>query len=108
MTYCDKSGKPIKTVSPDKSERVYTYDAKGHLIHTKSKSGDNGGVIVDILDSYNANGQLIKEISKGDYKWTRIYSHNVKGLIAKCKNNSITDGVTDPEIIYTYEYEFNK
>ena len=24
--------------------------------------------------TYNANGQLIKEVSKGDYKWTQTYT----------------------------------
>jgi hypothetical protein len=108
MTYCDKSGKTIKTVSPDKSEKIYTYDSKGHLLHTKSKSSDNGGVVVDIQEIYNANGQLSKEISKGDYKWTRTYSYNTKGLITKCRNTSVTDGIADPEVTYTYEYEFTK
>lgn len=108
VTYCDKTGRTTKTVSPDKSEKIYTYDAKGHLIHVKSKAADNGGLIVDIQSSYNANGRLTREVSKGDNKWTRIYSYNARGLITKCKNNSVTDGVADPEVTYSYEYEFLK
>jgi YD repeat-containing protein len=108
ITYCDKSGKTTKKVSPDKSERSYTYDAKGRLLRTKSNAVDNGGVIVDIQETYNANGQLFKEISKGDYKWTRTYSYNSKGMVTKCHNTSMTDGVADPEVNYSYEYEFSK
>jgi len=107
FTYYDKSGKVIKTASPDGAERIYTYDAKGHLTRIKSKS-DNGGVVTDLQYTYNAKGQLIKEVSKGDYKWTKSYTYNAKGLIAKSKSNSITDDVADPEVTVTYEYEFRK
>lgn len=108
LTYCDKAGKTMKTVSPDRSERIYSYDAKGKLLKIKSKPSDNGGVIADIQYTYNANGQLIKEVSKGDYKWTSLYSYNAKGMIVKVKRNAVTDGVADPEVTVTYEYEFRK
>lgn len=108
LTYCDKGGKTIKTVSPDNSERIYTYDTKGRLAKVKSKVSDNGGVVVDIQYTYNPKGQLIKEISKGDYKWTTSYSYNTSGLVSKVKKNSATDGVPDPEVTTTYEYEFRK
>jgi len=108
LTYCDKAGKTTKTVSPDKSEKVYTYDAKGRLLKVKSKAGDNGGVVIDQQYTYNANGQLIKVVSKGDYKWSQIYSYGPKGLLKKSKINSVTDGVADPEVNYVYEYEFRK
>ncbi|MFI5128870.1 MAG: hypothetical protein ACHQFX_02715 [Chitinophagales bacterium] len=108
LTYFDKAGKTTKTVSPDRTERIYTYDAKGRLLKIKSKAGDNGGVVVDQQYTYSAAGQLIKIVSKGDYKWTQTYSYGPKGLISKTKINSVTDGVADPEVNYTYEYEFRK
>ena len=108
LTYCDKTGKTTKTVSPDRSERLYTYDAKGRLLKIKSKPADNGGVVVDIQYTYNPKGQLIKETSKGDYKWTHTFTYDAKGMIAKYKSNSVSDGVSDPETTTTYEYEFRK
>ena len=108
LTYCDKTGKTIKTVSPDGSERIYMHDAKGRLVRIKSNPGENGGVVVDIQCTYNSKGQMIKEVSKGDYKWTCVYTYNAKGMIAKVKRNSVTDGVADPEVTTTYEYEFRK
>jgi YD repeat-containing protein len=108
LTYCDKAGKTTKTVSPDRSERSYTYDAKGRLLKIKSKAGDNGGVVIDQQYTYNAGGQLIKAVSKGDYKWTQTHSYNAKGLYSKTKINSVTDGVADPDVTITYEYEFRK
>ena len=107
LTYCDKAGKTTKTVSPDKSERIYTYDARGRLLKIRSKAGDNGGVVIDQQYTYNAKGQLIRIVSKGDYKWTATYTYNAKGLIAKSKSNSTTDGIADPERITAYEYEFS-
>jgi YD repeat-containing protein len=107
FTYYDKSGKITKTASPDGAERIYTYEGKGRLTKIKSKS-DNGGVVTDLQYTYNAKGQLIKEVSKGDYKWTKTCTYNAKGLIAKSKSNSVTDGVADPEVTVTYEYEFRK
>ena len=108
LTYSDKTGKTTKTVSPDRSERIYSYDKKGRLLTIKSKPSDNGGVVVDIQYIYNPKGQLVKEVSKGDYKWTKTYTYDSKGMIAKTKNNSITDEVADPEVTTTYEYEFWK
>lgn len=108
LTYCDKTGKTTKTVSPDRSERIFTYDAKGRLIKIKSKPSDNGGVVVDIQYTYNPKGQLIKEVSKGDYKWTTAYTYDAKGMISKHKSNSVMDGVADPERTITFEYEFRK
>lgn len=108
LTYCDKSGKTTKMVSPDRTERIYSYDAKGRLLKIKSKPNDSGGVVTDIQYTYNAKGQLIKEVNKGDYKWTKSYTYNAKGLIAKTKTNTITDDVADPEVTVTYEYEFRK
>jgi YD repeat-containing protein len=108
LTYCDKAGKTTKTVSPDKSERIYTYDARGRLLKIKSKAGENGAVVIDQQYTYNAKGQLIKIVSKGDYKWTATYIYNARGLIVKSKSSSVTDGVADPEITTTYEYEFSK
>jgi YD repeat-containing protein len=108
LTYCDKGGRTTKTVSPDNSERIYTYDTKGRLTKIKSKDSDNGSVFVDIQYTYNPKDQLIKEVSKGDNKWTTLYSYNVGGLVSKVKRNSVTDGVADPEVITSYEYEFQK
>jgi YD repeat-containing protein len=108
LTYRDKTGKTTKTVSPDRSERIYTYDTKGRLSKIKSKPAENGGVLVDQQYTYNAAGQLVKVVSKGDYKWTRTYTYGPKGLLSKSKINSVTDGVADPEVTYTYEYEFRK
>jgi len=108
VTYCNKAGNTTKTISPDKSEKIYTYDAKGHLLKIKSNAGDNGGVIIDQQYTYNANGQLTRVVSKGDFKWTQTYRYGPKGLLAKSKMNSVTDGVADPEVNYTYEYEFRK
>ena len=106
LTYLDKTGKTTKTVSPDRTERIYSYDVKGRLLRIKSKSSDNGGVVTDLQYYYNPKGQLIKESSKGDYKWTTIYMYDAKGMISKSKLISITDDVADPEVTTTYEYEF--
>jgi YD repeat-containing protein len=108
LTYSDKSGKTTKTVSPDRTERIYSYDAKGRLLKIKSKPNDSGGVVTDLQYTYNTKGQLIKEVNKGDYKWTKTYTYNAKGLIAKTKSITITDDVADPEVTVTYEYEFRK
>jgi hypothetical protein len=108
LTYCDKAGRTTKTVSPDKTERIHSYDAKGKLLKIRSKAAENGGVVTDIQYTYNPKGQMTKEVSKGDYKWTSIYTYDAKGMIAKVKRNSITDGVADAEVNYTYEYEFRK
>jgi YD repeat-containing protein len=108
LTYCDKSGKITKTVSPDRTERIYTYDAKGRLLRVKSQPNDNGGLVVDLQYTYNSKGQRIKDVNKGDYKWTRTYTYDAKGLISKSKSNSVTDGVADPELSTSYEYEFRK
>jgi YD repeat-containing protein len=108
LTYCDKEGRTIKTVSPDNSQRIYTYDSNRRLAKVKSKESDNGGVVVDIKYFYNPKGRLIKEVSKGDYKWTTVYIYNTGGLVSKVKRNSVTDGVADPEVIISYEYEFQK
>lgn len=107
LTYYDRSGKITKTRSPDGTERIYTYDAKGRLLTIKSKS-NNGGVVTDLQYSYNSKGQLIKEMSKGDYKRTKTYNYNSKGLITKSKSNSVTDGIADPEVTVSYEYSFSK
>jgi YD repeat-containing protein len=108
LTYCDKAGKTTKTVSPDRSERIYTYDPNGRLLRIKSKSSDNGGVVVDMQYTYNAKGQRVKEMNKGDYKRTATYTYKASGLIDKCKSNSTTDGVADPEVTITYEYDLRK
>jgi YD repeat-containing protein len=105
LTYWDKTGRMTKTVSPDGTERAHTYNTKGKLLTIKSKS-NNGGVVTDIQYTYNAKSQILKEVSKGDYKWTSVFSYDNKGMIAKVKRNSVTDGVADPEITTTYEYEF--
>lgn len=86
FTYYDKAGKIIKTASPDKAERIFTYDSRGRLLKIKSKL-DNGGVVTDLQYTYNTKGQLIKESSKGDYKWTKTFFYNAKGLIAKSNTN---------------------
>jgi YD repeat-containing protein len=108
LTYCDKAGKTTKTVSPDRTERTHTYDAKGKLLKIKSGPSGNGGAVTDIQYAYNPKGQMIKEMSKGDYKWTNVFTYDAKGMITKVKKNSVTDGVADPEVNYTYEYEFRK
>lgn len=108
FTHCDKLGKTMKTISPDRSERVFTYDPKGRLLKIKSKPGDNGGVVVDLQYTYNAKGQLIKEVNKGDYKWTASYTYKSNGMIDKSKSVTTSDGVADPEVTVTYEYELRK
>ena len=108
FTYYDKLERIIKTIQPDRSERIYTYDAKGRLVSVKSKPGANNGIATNIQYTYNPKGQLIKEESKGEYKWTETYTYNAKGLIAKTKRISIMDGVAEPATTSTYEYEFNK
>ena len=106
LTFCDKTGKTTKTVAPDKTERIHIYDAKGKLIKIKSSPSDSGAIITDIQYSYNPKGQMIREISKGDYKWTSIFSYDYRGLIARVKRDAVTDGVTDPEVNYTYGIRF--
>jgi len=108
ITYCDKTGKITKTVSPDQSERIYTYDAKDRLLKIKSNPGENGGIVVDLQYTYNPKGRLSKVVSKGDNKWTTSYTYDAKGMINRVKRNTVTDGVADPETTITYEYEFRK
>lgn len=108
FTHCDKAGKITKTISPDRSERIYSYDTKGRLTKVKSKPSDNGGVVVDLQYTYNPKGQLIKQVNKGDYKWTASYIYDAKGMISKCVNANIMDGVAEPEMTTSYEYEFRK
>ena len=108
LTYCDKTGKTLKTIAPDKSEKIHMYDTRGKLLKIKSNTSGNGSVITDIHYDYNPKGQMIKEMSKGDYKWTRVFTYDYRGLIAKVIRDSVTDGVVDPEVTYVYEYEFRK
>lgn len=108
LTYCDKDGKTTKTISPDKSERIYYYDKRGRITKIKSTPGENGGNTVDIQYTYNTKGQLIREETKGDNECNRYYTYNSKGVIEKIKKNSTTDGVTDPEVVTIFEYEFRK
>lgn len=108
LIYCDKTGKILRAVQPDGSERLYTYDRRGRLLQLKSKRKENGRVVIDQQYSYNNSGKLSKVVSKGDYKWTQIHSYGANGLLSKTRINSITDGVMDPEVIYSYEYEFRK
>jgi hypothetical protein len=51
---------------------------------------------------------LINEVSKGDYKLITAYTYDGKGLFAKYKSNSVTDGAADPERTATFECEFRK
>jgi YD repeat-containing protein len=108
LTFCDKAGKTTKTISPDKSERIYYYDSKGRLTKIKSMPGDNGELIADIQYSYDKRGQLIREVSKGDNECISVYTYNSKGMVEKIKRNSTTDGVADPEVTTTFEYEYRK
>ena len=108
LTYIDKTGKTTRTISPDRTEKVYTYDGRGRLLKIKSKPGDNGGVATDQQYTYNSGGQLIRATGKGDYKWTETYKYDNRKLLISTKINSITDGVADPEVIRTYEYSFRK
>jgi len=105
-THFDKTGKIIKTISPDRAERLYTYDASGKLLRIKTKPGGNG-VLVDIQDTYNPKGQLVKEVSKGEFKWTTTYSYDAKGLITKAVRTS-SEGGTETTKYYSYQYEFWK
>jgi YD repeat-containing protein len=104
--YYDRTNKIIKTVAPDGSERMYTYDAQGRLSKVKTKSGGNG-VLTDIQYMYNAKGQCIKEESKGEYKWTTAYTYNAKGLLKKGARISLRDG-EEAKTTYLYQYEFRK
>ena len=102
----DKAGKLIKTVAPDHSERLYTYDATGKLLKLKTKPG-GGGVLVDIQYTYNPKRQLIKETNKGEYKWSTTYSYDVKGLLSKSVTTSFSGGA-ETKKYYRYQYEFWK
>ncbi|MES1220425.1 MAG: hypothetical protein ABUT20_33295, partial [Bacteroidota bacterium] len=101
-TYYDKTGKIIKTKSPDGAERMHTYDAKGHLMKIKTKPGGNG-ILTDIQYTYNARGQCIKEVSNGEFKWTTTYTYDNKGLIIQAVSANPDDGTKST---YSYEYEF--
>jgi uncharacterized protein RhaS with RHS repeats len=105
-TYYDKAGRVTKTKMPDGSERIYTYDPQGRLMKLKSKPGDDG-VLVDIQYTYNSKGQLIKETSKGEYKWTTTNTYDAKGLLIKSVTASSQDGVVTKST-NTYKYEFWK
>jgi len=101
----DKNGRITKTISAEKIEEFYTYDAAGKLISIKTKPGTTEGDIADFIYVYNAKGQRIKEISGGSYPWTRTYTYDAKGLLIKRLTVSSEEGVTT-KTTDTYKYEF--
>ena len=102
--YHDKKGKITKTRIPDGSERQYTYDPKGKLLKIKTKPGGDG-VLVDLQHTYNSKGQLIKEVSMGEYKWTTTHTYDAKGLLKRSVTVTSEDG-TQTKNYTAYEYEF--
>ena len=101
----DKTGKLTKTQSPDSALRLYTYDAKGKLISIKTKIGQNGGTVVDLKYTYNSKGQRIKEISNGEYRWTKVFIYNERELLIKATTIASDEGV-EAKTTDTYGYEF--
>jgi YD repeat-containing protein len=100
----DKTGKLTKSQSPDRAQRLYAYDAKGKLVSVKTKAGRNEGINVDLKYTYNSRGQLVKEVSSGEYKWTTTFSYNEKGLLTK--TTTITsEGAVESKTVVTYDYE---
>lgn len=90
----DKDGRLAKTMSAQKMEEFYTYDAKGKLMSIKTKPGTTEGDIADFKYFYNAKGQRIKEISGGSYPWTRTYTYDTKGILLKRVTVGSEEGVT--------------
>jgi YD repeat-containing protein len=100
----DKKGNMLKSQSPDGAQRIYSYDAKGNLSSVKTKAGPNGGTNVSLKYTYNSKGQLIKEVSDGEYKWTTDYTYDAKGLLIRSTTIIPEMDPTDAE----YSYEFWK
>jgi len=105
-TYYDKKERIIKTRMPDGSERLYSYDSKGRLLTIKTKPGGDG-VLTDIQYTYNSQGQCIKEVSMGEYKWTKTHTYDAKGLLIKTITLASEDGM-ESKTTNIYEYEFWK
>lgn len=97
------SGKKTKAQSPDGSQRIYSYDAKGNLTGIKTGNKVEGAYVVDIRFTYNNKNQLVRELNKGDYSWDIKYEYNAKGLIAKEIKIS---GGEDYQIKTTTEYSY--
>jgi YD repeat-containing protein len=103
-TYYDKTGKITKTISPDGAIRIYTYNVQGQLLSIKSKTGQDG-VKTDLQYTYNTKGQQIKEVSNGEYKWTKTMEYNDKGLLVKASTVAVEDG-EEFQTTDMYKYEF--
>ena len=103
----DKNGRITKTMSAEKIEEFYTYDATGKLVSIKTKPGTTEGDIADFKYVYNTKGQRIKEVSAGSYPWTRTYTYDAKGILLKVVTVSSEEGITT-KTTDTYKYEFWK
>jgi len=101
----DKNGRLAKSQSPDGNTTTYTYNSKGNLVSIQS-DGENSGMKINITVSYNSKGQRLKEVSTGEYKWTKEHYY-AKGLLVKTISTSQFDGEKSTSTS-TYSYEFRK
>lgn len=101
----NKAGQLIRTVSPDKIEENYAYDAGGKLISIKTKPGTSDEDVTDLKYSYNSNGKRSKEVSEGTYRWTKTYQYDSKGILSKVITVATDEGEkTTTTDIYKYEF----
>jgi len=101
----DNAGRIVKTMTPEKIEDIYTYNAAGQLISIITKPGTSNGDITDLKYTYNTKGQRSKEVSAGSYPWTRMYTYDIKGMLSKVVTVSSEEGVTI-KTTDTYKYAF--
>lgn len=123
-----------KFQSPDGNTITCKYDAKGNII-SRTSDGENYGIKINDVYTYNAKGQLIKEVDKFEddnytyiYEYDKaghlirssgsgvrggeksedvsVYEYNEKGLKKKCTVTSKTESDPGTSAIITYEFEY--
>lgn len=92
-----------KFQSPDGNTITYKYDAKGNIL-SRSSDGKNYGMKINDVYTYNAKGQLIKEVDKfEDDTYTYIYEYDKAGRLIKSSGSGVRGGEKS-ESVSTYEY----
>lgn len=106
-TYFDKAGRILKTVVPDGSERIYSYDKSGKLLTIKTKPMKDAA-IVDVTYKYDSKNRMIKETSNGDFKWSNTYSYNENGLIKNKTVSYVDEYGAKKSSVTQYTYKLRK
>lgn len=78
----DRLGKLVSFTIPDGSVKKYSYNTKGQLIKAYSIPR-NEGVKMNTVYTYNAAGKLISSKSTGDYPGSDTYEYDKNGLLKK-------------------------